>query len=100
MFAMNFKSLKIFVPLAVLTGFVAPTGVAFAESDPMARHQEKIGLGVRFPGDVAFKEGTIRLNGPDKGPYVERCSWHLNPDVSKGFGLTQTCARYTLENTK
>ncbi len=100
MFAINFIPRKTFVSVAVLAGVVAISGTALAESDPMARHQEKIGMGVRFPGDVAFKEGTIRLNGPEKGPYVERCTWHLNPNISKGFGITHTCVRHTLENTK
>ena len=105
---MKFNSRKILVSCAVLASIAITTEVgtgtwtraALAESDPMARHQEQIGIGVRYPGDVAFKEGTIRLSGPDKGPYVERCTWHFNTGVSKGFGLTQTCVRYTLENTK
>ena len=54
----------------------------------------------RYPGDQAFAGGTVRMQGPDKGPYVERCSWSAKPGV---FGLptefTQSCYRHTLENT-
>ena len=54
----------------------------------------------RYPGDQAFAGGTVRMQGPEKGPYVERCSWSAKPGI---FGLptefTQTCYRHTLENT-
>lgn len=80
-------------------GLTALTGNALAEFDEMSRNQEKLDVGVRYPGDTAFKEGTIRTSGPEKGPYVERCTWGFKP-TGKGFGLTQTCRRYTLENTK
>ena len=54
----------------------------------------------RYPGDQAFAGGTVRMQGPDKGPYVERCSWSAKPGV---FGVptefTQSCYRHTLENT-
>ena len=54
----------------------------------------------RYPGDQAFAGGTVRMQGPDKGPYVERCSWSAKPGVfGLPFGFTQTCYRYTLENT-
>ncbi len=86
--------------IALVAGFSGLSGAALAESDPMARHQTRIDTGVRFPGDVAFKEGTIRTSGPEKGAYIERCTWGFKPDTSKGFGLTQTCIRYTMENTK
>jgi len=86
--------------IAAAISFTGMTSIARAESDPMARHQTRIDTGVRFPGDVAFKEGTIRTSGPDKGAYIERCNWVFDPNVSKGFGLTQHCIRYTMENTK
>ncbi len=54
----------------------------------------------RYPGDQAFAGGTVRMQGPEKGPYIERCNWSAKPGV---FGLpysfTQTCYRHTLENT-
>jgi hypothetical protein len=54
----------------------------------------------RYPGDQAFAGGTVRFQGPEKGPYVERCHWTANPGVfGAPFGLTQRCVRYTLENT-
>ena len=54
----------------------------------------------RYPGDQAFAGGTVRLRGPDKGPYIERCYWTSNPGVfGVPFGLTQNCYRHTLENT-
>ena len=86
--------------IAAAISFTGMTSIARAESDPMARHQTRIDTGVRFPGDVAFKEGTIRTSGPDKGAYIERCHLFFNPDFGKGFGLTQRCVRYTMKNTK
>ena len=54
----------------------------------------------RYPGDQAFAGGTVRMQGPDKGPYVERCTWSAKPGIfGLPFGLTQTCYRHTLENT-
>jgi hypothetical protein len=54
----------------------------------------------RYPGDQAFAGGTVRFQGPDKGPYVERCYWTASPGVfGIPFGFTQHCYRYTLENT-
>ena len=54
----------------------------------------------RYPGDQAFAGGTVRMQGPDKGPYVERCTWSAKPGVfGLPYGFTQTCYRYTLENT-
>jgi hypothetical protein len=54
----------------------------------------------RYPGDQAFAGGTVRMQGPEKGPYVERCSWSAQPGVyGLPFGFTQSCFRYTLENT-
>ena len=54
----------------------------------------------RYPGDQAFAGGTVRMQGPDKGPYVERCSWSAKPGIfGLPYGLTQSCYRYTLENT-
>ena len=54
----------------------------------------------RYPGDQAFAGGTVRVHGPEKGPYVERCHWTATPGIlGSPFGLTQRCVRYTLENT-
>ena len=54
----------------------------------------------RYPGDQAFAGGTVRTEGPEQGPYIERCHWTANTDVLNGpLGLTQRCFRYTLENT-
>jgi hypothetical protein len=54
----------------------------------------------RYPGDQAFAGGTVRFQGPDKGPYVERCHWTAESGVlGAPFGFTQRCHRYTLENT-
>ncbi len=55
---------------------------------------------VRYPGDQAYSFGTFRPNGPDKGPYVERCWWTANNTLfGLPLGLTQHCVRYTNENT-
>jgi hypothetical protein len=54
----------------------------------------------RYPGDQAFAGGTVRMQGPEKGPYVERCNWSAKPGIfGLPFGFTQTCYRHTLENT-
>jgi hypothetical protein len=54
----------------------------------------------RYPGDQAFASGTVRFQGPEKGPYVERCYWTANPGAfGIPFGFTQHCYRHTLENT-
>ena len=85
---------------AIVVGFLGTAGTALAERDEMARHQTRIDPGVRYPGDIALKEGTVRMKGPDKGAYIERCSWKFDPTFGKGFGLTQSCVRYTMGNTK
>jgi len=97
---MKFKFHTQAVSVALVAGFVSMTGTAFAERDEMARHETRIDTGVRYPGDVALKEGTVRIKGPDKGAYIERCHLFFNPNFGKGFGLTQRCMRYTMENTK
>ncbi len=81
---------------ASLTGF---SGNAVAEHDPSANYGTNINVGIRYPGDRALKEGTVRVKGPEKGAYIEKCRWGLNPNLGKGFGLTQSCVRYTLKNT-
>lgn len=54
----------------------------------------------RYPGDQAFHTGTVRIHGPDEGPYVERCVWTAEGAFyGLPLGLTQRCYRYTLENT-
>ncbi len=54
----------------------------------------------RYPGDQAFAGGTVRMQGPEKGPYVERCNWSAKPGIfGLPYGFTQTCYRHTLENT-
>jgi hypothetical protein len=54
----------------------------------------------RYPGDQAFAGGTVRMQGPEKGPYVERCHWTASTgEFGIPFGFTQRCHRYTLENT-
>jgi hypothetical protein len=54
----------------------------------------------RYPGDQAFAGGTVRMQGPEKGPYIERCYWTANTNLLEGpLGLTQRCYRHTLENT-
>ena len=54
----------------------------------------------RYPGDQAFAGGTVRMQGPNKGPYVERCHWTAESGAfGIPFGFTQRCHRYTLENT-
>ena len=54
----------------------------------------------RYPGDQALADGAVRMRGPEKGPYVERCTWSMNNPFNDVLGLTQRCVRYTLENTQ
>ena len=54
----------------------------------------------RYPGDKSVDGGTVRLNGTEKGAYIEKCRWVMNSNFGKGFGLTQRCVRYTMENTQ
>lgn len=54
----------------------------------------------RYPGDQALEDGAVRMQGPEKGPYVERCTWSMNNPFNDVLGLTQRCVRYTLENTQ
>jgi hypothetical protein len=54
----------------------------------------------RYPGDQALAGGTVRTQGPQKGPYVERCYWTAKPGfLGIPFNLTQHCYRHTLDNT-
>jgi hypothetical protein len=54
----------------------------------------------RYPGDQAIAGGTVRMQGPEKGPYIERCYWTANTNLLEGpIGFTQRCYRHTLENT-
>ena len=54
----------------------------------------------RYPGDQAFAGGTVRMEGPEQGPYIERCHWTATGNMlSAPLGLTQRCYRHTLENT-
>jgi hypothetical protein len=53
----------------------------------------------RYPGDQAFEGGTVRFQGPEKGPYIERCSWTIGNVFDAPLNLTQSCFRHTLENT-
>lgn len=53
----------------------------------------------RYPGDQAFEGGTVRFQGPEKGPYIERCSWTIGNPFDAPLNLTQRCYRHTLENT-
>ena len=53
----------------------------------------------RYPGDQAFEGGTVRFQGPEKGPYIERCSWTIGNVFDGPVNLTQRCYRHTLENT-
>ena len=52
----------------------------------------------RYPGDKGYQFGTTQ-RGPDgqEQPYVEKCFWTAENGWFGGF--TQTCQRYTLDNT-
>ncbi len=69
--------------------------------DPaLYRGQRIIDVHRIYPGDVSYSFGNARLTGPDKGPYIERCTWSAsNTLFGVPLGLTQRCVRYTNENT-
>jgi hypothetical protein len=53
----------------------------------------------RYPDDKGYQFGTTqRAADGSEQPYVEKCFW----TAENGFfgGFTQTCQRYTLENTQ
>jgi len=85
-------------------GILLASGAALAGPggrDPtfVWRHAESFSI-QRYPDDQAFEGGTVRFQGPDKGPYVERCSWSLNANAFDApLRLTQRCFRHTLQNT-
>ena len=55
----------------------------------------------RYPGDQWVGDGMARVRGPDKGPYIERCTWVARSTfLGLPWGLQQRCWRYTLENTQ
>jgi hypothetical protein len=62
------------------------------------RHADSFSI-QRYPGDQAFEGGTVRFQNPDKGPYIERCSWTIGNVFDGPVNLTQRCYRHTLENT-
>ena len=90
------------VTLAVLMPLIAPADARSKGGDDpgLYRGQRIIDLHRRYPGDVSYSFGTARLHGPDKGPYVERCTWSASNSLfGIPLGLTQRCVRYTNENT-
>lgn len=53
---------------------------------------------LRYPGDKGYQFGTTqRSESGQEQPYVEKCFWTAENGWFGGF--TQTCQRYTLENT-
>ena len=56
---------------------------------------------VRYPKDRAIKEGNFQMINGKMVPYVEKCRWIFGKKPNgTGFGLTQVCRRYTLDNTE
>lgn len=86
-------ALGLAMALAAETALAGPNG-----NDPTYQSQRSHESFLRYPGDVAVEGGTVRVHGPDKGPYIERCYWTMD-QTKPGFGLTQRCYRHTLENT-
>jgi len=41
----------------------------------------------------------VRFQGPEKGPYIERCHWTIGGILDSPLNLTQRCYRHTLQNT-
>lgn len=91
------SSIGIFFTAVFIT--IAP-GLALAEVDADQKKVVGIDLHARYPGDASLRGGNARRSGTERGAYIEKCRWFFNPSVSKGFGLSQTCFRYTLKNTR
>jgi hypothetical protein len=79
---------------------LAGPGSSLTETTFQPRNQQTMFI-QRYPGDQAIEGGTVRVHGPDKGPYIERCYWTASEGLFGflPFGLTQRCYRHTLENT-
>lgn len=95
---MNSKLKNIFGGFMVGAALVSLSAVSYADNgrmDNFVSSKEH----VRFPGDKAVEGGTVRLKGTEKGAYIEKCRWVMNSSFGKGFGLTQQCVRYTMDNT-
>lgn len=60
-----------------------------------------IDLHRRYPGDRPLDSGNVRSRGPERGAYVERCTWVARDGIF-GFpwGFSQQCQRHTLDNTQ
>jgi hypothetical protein len=99
--------MRVFATTGLAAALLVATGASHATlADPKGhdttfrlRNQQSFFV-KRYPGDQAFAGGTVRMEGPEQGPYIERCHWTANADLLSGpLGLTQRCFRYTLENT-
>ena len=95
-----------FISYAVVAGLVlcASANIASAENPEAPDYQvggPKIDLHRRYPGDRPLDGGNVRSKGPEKGAYVERCTW-VARDTFLGlpWGFAQRCQRYTLDNTQ
>lgn len=83
----------------ILMGAVDAT-VAYGRDTTFQMRNQQSFFVKRYPGDQAFAGGTVRMQGPEKGPYIERCHWTAKPGIfGLPIGLTQSCYRHTLENT-
>jgi hypothetical protein len=89
--------------LAVLAAWTLPVAAearGMGREDLYSRGPNLIDTHVRYPGDTSYSFGNYRHRGPEQGPYVERCAWSLNTFFGGlPLGITQTCVRYTNENT-
>ena len=89
--------------LAVVAAWALPAEAqarGMGREDLYSRGRNLIDVHVRYPGDASYSFGTYRHRGPEQGPYVERCGWSLNAGFGGlPLGITQTCIRYTNENT-
>ncbi len=90
-----------FIASAAVAALLALTATAQAEN---AKVFVEVGptnkqTYTRYPDDKGYQFGTTQRAGDgSEQPYVEKCFW----TAENGFlgGFTQTCQRYTLENTE
>jgi len=96
---MNSNLKNIFGGLMVGAALVSFSGTLLADNGHMDNFINSKDGHTRYPGDKSVDGGTVRLKGTEKGAYIEKCRWVMNSNFGKGFGLTQRCVRYTMDNT-
>jgi len=82
--------------MVCLAPFSMPTMAGSVGNDGNSFNQH-----IRYPKDRAIKQGNFQMIDGKMVPYVEKCRWTFGKKTNgTGYGLTQVCRRYTLDNTE